>query len=140
VSEVAAGENRPYAAVRATRQRAAILALLDRTDRFRAAQAIHEELCEEGHGIGLTTVYRTLQSLVASGIVDVLRSPTGESLYRRCETEEHHHLVCRRCGIAAEIPGPVVEAWAKQAAAHHGFSELSQTLEVFGLCSLCGTR
>ncbi|MFR9806527.1 Fur family transcriptional regulator [Pseudonocardia sp. RS010] len=133
--------NAPASGVRATRQRAAILALLDRTDRFRSAQSIFDELRADGHGIGLTTVYRTLQALVAGEVVDVLRSPAGESLYRRCETEEqHHHLVCRRCGIAAEIPGPVVEAWAREAAAHHGFSELSRTLEVFGLCRLCGTR
>jgi hypothetical protein len=77
--------------LRATRQRAAILALLDRADRFRSARAIHDELCGDGHGIGLTTVYRTLQSLAAGGIVDVLRSPSGEAMYRRCGTEEHHH-------------------------------------------------
>ena len=49
-------------------------ALLDRLDDFRSAQEIHEELRRVGDGIGLTTVYRTLQALADGGEVDVLRS------------------------------------------------------------------
>ena len=50
-------------AMRATRQRAAVSGLLDRVADFRSAQEIHEELRRVGEGIGLTTVYRTLQAL-----------------------------------------------------------------------------
>ena len=97
----------PCARVRATRQRAAVSALLDRLDDFRSAQEIHEELRRGGDGIGLTTVYRTLQALADGGEVDVLRSDSGEAVYRRCATaDHHHHLVCRRCGAAVEIEGP----------------------------------
>ena len=46
--------------VRATRQRAAISALLENLDEFRSAQELHDELRRGGEGIGLTTVYRTL--------------------------------------------------------------------------------
>jgi len=96
--------------VRATRQRAAVSALLDRVSDFRSAQEIHEELRRTGEGIGLTTVYRTLQTLADSGEVDVLRTASGEALYRRCDSaDHHHHLVCRRCGRAVEIEGPAVE-------------------------------
>ena len=48
-------------AVRSTRQRAAISALLDDREEFRSAQELHDELRRRGDGIGLTTVYRTLQ-------------------------------------------------------------------------------
>ena len=90
--------------VRATRQRAAVSALLDRLDDFRSAQDIHEELRRSGDGIGLTTVYRTLQTLADSGEVDVLRTASGEAVYRRCASaHHHHHLVCRRCGATVEI-------------------------------------
>ena len=83
-------------AMRATRQRAAVSALLDRLADFRSAQEIHEELRRAGEGIGLTTVYRTLQALADAGEVDVLRTDSGESVYRRCATDDHHHhLVCR---------------------------------------------
>ncbi|WP_214401693.1 Fur family transcriptional regulator [Pseudonocardia lacus] len=123
---------------RATRQRAAVSALLDRTDDFRSAQEIHEQLRRGGEGIGLTTVYRTLQGLADAGEVDVLRTDSGESVYRRCATaDHHHHLVCRRCGTAVEIEGPAVETWAQKVAEAHGFSDLSHTVEIFGLCRDC---
>ena len=64
-------------AMRATRQRAAVSGLLDRVADFRSAQEIHEELRRVGEGIGLTTVYRTLQALADAGEVDVLRTGTG---------------------------------------------------------------
>jgi Fur family transcriptional regulator, ferric uptake regulator len=124
--------------VRATKQRAAVSAMLDRLDDFRSAQEIHEELRRCGDGIGLTTVYRTLQSLADNGEVDVLRTGSGEAVYRRCATaEHHHHLVCRRCGATVEIEADEVEAWANDIAARHGFSDLSHTAEIFGLCSDC---
>ncbi|OLT20357.1 transcriptional repressor [Pseudonocardia sp. CNS-139] len=128
-------------ALRATRQRAAVSALLDRLDDFRSAQEIHEELRRVGEGIGLTTVYRTLQTLADGGEVDVLRTGTGEAVYRRCTSvDHHHHLVCRRCGHTVEIEGPAVETWAQKVAAAHGFVELSHTAEIFGLCKDCGSR
>jgi Fur family transcriptional regulator, ferric uptake regulator len=125
---------------RATRQRAAVSALLDRTEDFRSAQEIHEQLRRGGEGIGLTTVYRTLQGLAEAGEVDVLRTDSGESVYRRCTTvDHHHHLVCRDCGTAVEIEGPAVETWAQKVAEVHGFSDLSHTVEIFGRCRDCST-
>ncbi|CPW61167.1 Putative ferric uptake regulator FurB [Mycobacteroides abscessus] len=102
-------EDRPTlrGTVRSTRQRAAITALLKRTDEFKSAQDLHDELKRDGEGIGLTTVYRTLQSMSTSGEVDVLRNDTGESVYRRCSDGHHHHLVCQSCGFAAATATPL---------------------------------
>lgn len=124
-------------AVRATRQRAAISALLENLEDFRSAQDLHDELRRRGEGIGLTTVYRTLQQMAATGAVDTLRTDTGESVYRLCSEHHHHHLVCRACGSTVEIQGGQVEAWAAQVAREHGFSEVSHTIEIFGICSGC---
>ena len=123
--------------VRATRQRAAISALLENLDDFRSAQELHDELRRRGEGIGLTTVYRTLQSMAANGLVDTLRTDTGESVYRRCSEHHHHHLVCRACGYTVEVEGPTVEQWSQSIADAHGFSDVSHTIEIFGLCGDC---
>jgi Fur family ferric uptake transcriptional regulator len=126
------------APTRSTKQRAAIAALLDSVEEFRSAQELHDELRRRGEGIGLTTVYRTLQSMAAAGQVDSLRTDTGESLYRRCSQEHHHHhLVCRQCGATVEVAGPEVETWATEVAAAHSFSDVSHTIEIFGVCSAC---
>ncbi|MFF2087006.1 Fur family transcriptional regulator [Nocardia sp. NPDC058176] len=123
--------------VRSTRQRSAISALLGDIDEFRSAQELHDELRKRGEGIGLTTVYRTLQSLADAGMVDVLRTDSGESVYRQCSSGHHHHLVCRQCGRTVEVEGPTVEAWAESIAGEHGFTEVSHTLEIFGTCRDC---
>ncbi len=123
--------------VRSTKQRSAISALLDDIDEFRSAQELHDELRRRGEGIGLTTVYRTLQSLAEAGAVDTLRTDSGESVYRRCSDGHHHHLVCRGCGFTVEVEGPTVEKWAAATAEEHGFSNVSHTVEVFGTCQKC---
>ncbi|MEV4317968.1 Fur family transcriptional regulator [Actinocrispum sp. NPDC049592] len=122
---------------RSTKQRAAVAGLLDDLDEFRSAQDLHEELRKRGEGIGLTTVYRTLQSLADAGEVDVLRTDTGEAIYRRCSQHHHHHLVCRVCGRTVEVEGPAVEKWADRVAEENGFSEISHTVEIFGTCAAC---
>ncbi|WP_253770163.1 Fur family transcriptional regulator [Goodfellowiella coeruleoviolacea] len=126
--------------LRATRQRAAVSNLLDQLDDFRSAQELHEELRRRGEGIGLTTVYRTLQSLAEAGEVDVLRTDSGEAIYRRCSSHHHHHLVCRVCGRTVEVEGPAVERWADRVAAENGFSAVSHTVEIFGTCQNCSRQ
>ncbi|MFK0144537.1 Fur family transcriptional regulator [Streptomyces griseus] len=123
---------------RSTRQRAAVAAALDEVDEFRSAQELHDVLKHRGDSVGLTTVYRTLQSLADAGEVDVLRTAEGESVYRRCSTgDHHHHLVCRLCGKAVEVEGPAVEQWAEMIAAQHGYVNVAHTVEVFGTCAEC---
>ena len=123
---------------RSTRQRAAVAACLQEVDEFRSAQDLHDMLKHKGDSVGLTTVYRTLQSLADAGEVDVLRTADGESVYRRCERRtHHHHLVCRGCGKAVEIDGPGAEAWAAQVGAAHGFTDIDHTIELFGVCGDC---
>ena len=122
-----------------TRQRIAVREELARDAAFRSAQDVHARLRAAGTRIGLTTVYRALQSMADTGEVDVLRQPDGESVYRRCSTpRHHHHLVCRECGRTVEVDGPAVERWADRVAAEHGFSAVEHTVEVFGTCAACG--
>lgn len=124
--------------LRKTRQRSAVQELLDRTDDFRSAQQLHEELRATGETVGLATVYRTLQSLTEANAVDVLRTDDGEALYRRCAgSGHHHHLVCKECGRTVEIEGAPVETWAKQVAQENGFVDVDHVAELFGICAPC---
>jgi Fur family ferric uptake transcriptional regulator len=123
---------------RATRQRAAVRAVLDTTEEFRSAQELHGLLRQRGESVGLTTVYRSLQLLADAGEIDAVRTGDGEYQYRRCAaTGHHHHLVCRRCGTATEIEAPSVERWASRVAAEHGFTGAEHTVEIFGVCPQC---
>jgi Fur family ferric uptake transcriptional regulator len=122
---------------RTTRQRSALVALLDELDGFRSAQDLHALLRERGDSVGLATVYRALQALVDSGELDVLRGTDGEAAYRRCSPVHHHHLVCRSCGRTVEVADPPVERWASRIASEHGFTDVQHQVEVFGTCAAC---
>ncbi|MFK3983561.1 Fur family transcriptional regulator [Micromonospora sp. NPDC050397] len=125
---------------RNTRQRGEVVALLEELNEFRSAQQLHADLRQRGVGVGLTTVYRTLQTLVDAGEIDVMRLPNGEQLYRRCSPTHHHHLVCRDCARTVEVAGPTVETWTKRVADEHGFTDVGHTLEIFGTCAGCAAR
>lgn len=122
---------------RRTRPRQLVADALRSSDGFRSAQEIHDALAAQGDRVGRATVYRTLRVLSRAPDVDVIIRADGEAAYRSCTSTHHHHLVCRRCGLTIEVVGRVVERWSNDTAASHGFTEVSHTLEVFGLCADC---
>ncbi len=138
-TETAVATERTGIGIRSTRQRTAVITALDELDEFRSTQEIHDYLRQGGVTVGLTTVYRTLTALAEADEVDVIVREDGESVYRRCSGTHHHHLVCRQCGRTVEVEGPAVERWADSVAADHGFTDVSHTLELFGLCPECGS-
>lgn len=128
----------PRLGPRSTRQRTAVYSVLQELSSFISAKDLHHELSERHLSVGLTTVYRTLQSLADVGAVDVLHMATGESLYRSCESDaHHHHLVCTGCGRTEEIDGGPVEDWARTVANSHGYQLTGHEAEIFGLCEGC---
>lgn len=128
---------KPVTGQRTTRQRSAIADLLVATDDFLSAQQLHDQLVARGDSIGLTTVYRNLQALVDAGQVDAIWDGSGETRYRHCSDEHHHHLVCRSCGTTVEVQAEPVEKWAARVATDHGFQDISHTVEIFGTCAGC---
>ena len=123
---------------RSTRQQRALDALLAACADFRSAQDLYAQLRAGGARVGLTTVYNNLRALAENGAVDMVRTENGETLYRRCETEaHHHHLLCRVCRRTVEVSGPAVERWARASAAAEGFVDVRHTVEIVGTCGSC---
>ena len=123
---------------RQTRQKLALSRVLEESDQFLSAQQLHAELRAQGKKVGLTTVYSQLRTLTDAGALSVLRDDDGEMLYRRCETEgHHHHLVCRRCGATTEVQAPDVEAWASEVASSRGYRDVAHTIAIVGVCREC---
>ena len=85
----------------------------------------------------VTNVGNDRAQLAAAGLVDTLRTDTGESVYRRCSEHHHHHLVCRVCGCTVEVQGGHVETGAADGAREHGFSDVSHAIESGGICGSC---
>jgi Fur family ferric uptake transcriptional regulator len=125
---------------RTTVQGGAVRSVLVQSAGFSSAQDIHTALRRQGKPVGLSTVYRHLQSLVEQGVADVIQSPDGEATYRYCgetTSAHHHHLVCRKCGHTEEVTAPAIERWAAQIASKFDFSDVDHTVEIFGTCAPC---
>lgn len=130
---------------RSSRQAVAMEEVLRDADGFRTAQEIYDEIRRRGDAGSLTTVYRYVNLLAETGRADVVYRGDGEARYRLCGTAaaggaadaapHHHHVVCRDCGRSVEVSGAEVEGWAERVAAAAGYTEVSHTLEVFGLCA-----
>ncbi len=123
---------------RRTRQGDAVRNVVLASENFRSAQDIHAQLRAAGETVGLTTVYRHLALLTDEGQVDALQTADGELLYRRCHSDtHHHHVVCRLCGRGTEVELPDLEHWAEATASELGYTNVTHTVEIFGVCAQC---
>lgn len=129
-----------------TAPREAILNLLRRTSKHMSAKEIYATLQRIYPGIGLTTVYRTLDLLVRTGFINKLDIGDGQSRYEfksSQKTEHHHHLICTNCGkiidysdfIDEEVE--LVQKAEKNLAKKYNFVVQDHNIEFYGLCKDC---
>jgi Fur family ferric uptake transcriptional regulator len=129
------------ASTRNTAQRREVIGVLSRVQGFLSAQDLHGLIVRDGGRISLATVYTQLKRLAADGDVDVVMTDRGESLFRRCVVDQHHHhLACRTCGATVEVDAPELEQWSQAIAAEHGYHDLHHVLELNGICPSCRAR
>ena len=121
----------------ATATRTLILDTLGNISRFISAQDLYAELKKSGKSIGLATVYRNLQALAGDDLLDCIQGETG-TLYRLChESEHHHHLMCDNCAETVELSEETLEKWIEKIERETGFTQISHTFELSGLCRTC---
>lgn len=91
-------KNRGY---RVTAARKAILEVLSRTNGHLSAEDIFGRIRKTCPSSGLTTVYRTLDVLVETGMVSRHDFGDGRGRYELSDghsfKKHHHHLVCKVC-------------------------------------------
>lgn len=105
---------------------------------FASAQQLYRDLVADGERIGLATIYRNLQSLIELGNVTTARNEQSEVLYSACQDpSHHHHLRCRSCGASVKIDSESAEEWARKVAEEFGYTEVSHTFDVVGICPKC---
>lgn len=119
-----------------TRSQERILNLLRTLNRAASAQDIYVELRSRNEGMGLATVYRSLEVLKLEGAIQVRTLATGESLYSSVQ-EDKHHLTCLQCGASIPINECPVHDLEDQLHQSYRFKIYYHTLEFFGLCTDC---
>lgn len=122
--------------LRVTSQRTIVLQALMGEPNDVTAAGLFERLRPVHPALGLTTIYRTLNTLAEAGAVDALHHGHA-TCYRYCEPGHHHHLTCRRCHRVVEIRDCGLQTWADEHAASHGFRQPEHSVELTGLCPSC---
>ena len=124
------------AGLRITRQRLAVLDALSGRGEAVSAQELYTEFRTADSPIGLSTVYRALESLDEAGLLDSFRRE-GEQVYRRCSPKHHHHLICIECSLVEELEAGLVEEWVDKVSAVHDFEVTGHRADIYGRCASC---
>jgi len=132
---------------RMTMPRQAILDLLSRTDKHLSAEEIYIAVHKIYPGVGLTTVYRTLELLIQMGLVFKFDFGDGKSRYELAMgpkgIRHHHHLICTSCGRVVDYTDFIddeVELLGKTEkglSERYGFDITNHIMQFYGLCSEC---
>jgi len=121
-----------------TSQRLEIARVMLGSERHLSADEVATELDTRGSGIGLATVYRTIDLLVKSGLV--VERDFGEG-FRRYESARdiphHEHLLCTVCGKVREFRDERLERMTTLVAEAHGYARQRHRLVIYGVCDDC---
>jgi Fe2+ or Zn2+ uptake regulation protein len=126
------------AALRVTRPRTAVLSAVHahpHADTDSLIGAVRRQLPEVSH----QAVYDCLNAFTAAGLVRRIQ-PTGSvARYESRVGDNHHHVVCRSCGVIADVDCAVGEVPCLTASDDNGFVIDEAEVVYWGLCSDCST-
>ena len=120
-------------AMRMTKQRKMILAILKKTRVPQSAEMILSDLPDDQ--VNLSTVYRTLDHFFAEGLIS--KSTMKNTSYYYMNNKEHHHyMICLGCQKMYEIDCHL-DHIADHVAKDHHFKITHHDMTVYGYCEEC---
>ena len=122
-----------------THQREAVAETVFGTHGHLSVDDLESALRERGERIGKATIYRTLDLLVRSRLVEEHDFGEGFKRYehRLSRQPVHEHLVCLECGKVIEFRSPEIGEMEERVHAELGFVPGRHRLEIYGLCREC---
>lgn len=126
------------AALRVTRPRVAVLSAVHahpHADTDSIIRAVRRELPEVSH----QAVYDVLRALTAAGLVRRIQPSGSVARYESRVGDNHHHMVCRSCGLIVDVDCAVGEAPCLTASDDHGFTVDEAEVIYWGQCPDCSS-
>jgi Fur family ferric uptake transcriptional regulator len=124
--------------LRVTRPRLAVLAAVHthpHADTDSIIGAVRQDLPEVSH----QAVYDSLHTLTTAGLVRRFKPAGSVARYESRTGDNHHHAVCRSCGVIADVDCAVGTTPCLTAADDHGFVIDEAEVVYWGLCPTCST-
>ncbi|MBF6079342.1 Fur family transcriptional regulator [Nocardia beijingensis] len=122
--------------LRVTRPRVAVLSAVHdhpHADTESIIRAVRSALPEVSH----QTVYDSLNALTATGLVRRIQPSGSVARYESRVGDNHHHVVCRACGVIADVDCAIGDAPCLTASDDSGFSIDEAEVIYWGLCPDC---
>ncbi len=122
------------AATKHSKQRDALIEILQSTDTHPTAEWVYEKMREKFPNVSLATVYRNLKHMIEMGIARELY--TDNSSRFDANMTDHYHFMCKKCGQLFDI-FPNGENAELKKLIDCGYSVERYDLSIYGICSGC---
>ena len=126
------------ATLRVTRPRLAVLTAVHdhpHADTDSIIGVVRKDFGEVSH----QAVYDVLRALTVAGLVRRIQPSGSVARYESRTGDNHHHIVCRSCGVVADVDCAVGTTPCLTASDDHGFAIDEAEVIYWGLCPDCST-
>jgi Fe2+ or Zn2+ uptake regulation protein len=125
---------------RITAPRRAIIQVITESPRALQPNEVYELSRARHAGIGLVTVYRTLDRLEELGLIQRVHREDGCHLLMPAANGHEHYLVCTGCGRTILFEGDDLGALVAKVESGTGYQVSDHWLQLFGTCPQCHTQ
>ena len=126
------------AGLRVTAARVALLETVRSGDHLNAEEIASGVRERVGH-VSLQAVYEALHALTAAGLIRRLEPAGSPARFEGRVGDNHHHVVCRSCGVVADVDCAVGETPCLTANVDHGFVIDEAEVVYWGYCPDCSS-
>ncbi len=126
------------AALRVTKPRVAVLGAVythPHADTDSLIGFVRADLGDVSH----QAVYDVLRVLTAAGLVRRIQPAGSVARYESRVADNHHHVVCRSCGVVADVDCAVGDTPCLTASDNQGFVIDEAEVVYWGMCPACTT-
>ncbi len=135
-SRTAHSEQLRAASLRVTQPRLAVLDTV--TENPHAdTETVYRIVRESLPVVSRQAVYDVLAALTTAGLLRRIQPSGTVARYETRVGDNHHHVVCRSCGVIADVDCAVGEAPCLDASQAHGFSIDEAEVVYWGICPGC---
>jgi Fur family ferric uptake transcriptional regulator len=121
-----------------TPQRRTVINAIVQSHEHLTPAAIYKKVSRNDPGIGLVTIYRTLEMLAGLGLIcEMHAGGSCRSYLMRRPAEHHHHLICSDCGRVVDFTACDLTGLEQRLAKETSFKINGHLLEFLGQCRSC---
>ncbi len=122
---------------RLTGPRRTVVEIMARSERALSPLEIYDLARRQHAGLGLVTVYRTLEKLEDLHLIQRVHQPGGCQAFVAAFTGHQHLILCSRCGRVQFFDGDNLDGLFQSIGQQTGYQVHDHWLQLLGLCAGC---